>query len=70
MANGYHDWADTPMCPECRRDLDWEFRAIEGHIAIAFVCRIHGEIQMRDTLRERLLRRYQAVPQWRHRTGW
>jgi len=50
MANGYHDWADTPRCPECRRDLDWELRAIEGHIAIAFVCRIHGEIQMRDTL--------------------
>ena len=50
MTEGYDGWADSPRCPECRRELDWELRAIEGHIAIALVCRVHGEIQMRDAL--------------------
>jgi hypothetical protein len=50
MTEGYDDLADSPRCPQCGRDLDWELRAVVGHIAIAFACRVHGEIRVRDTL--------------------
>ncbi|MFH8253307.1 hypothetical protein ACH3VR_23285 [Microbacterium sp. B2969] len=50
MTDRDDDWAGAPRCPQCRRELDWELRATHGHIAIAFVCGVHGEIQVRDTL--------------------
>jgi uncharacterized radical SAM superfamily Fe-S cluster-containing enzyme len=44
------EWVDTPRCPECRKELDWQLSAIDGHIAIAFTCRAHGQVSVRDPL--------------------
>lgn len=50
MSSYRDEWGQEPRCPECKRELDWQLKAMDGHIAIAFSCGAHGEIRMRDVL--------------------